>query len=155
MADDKKLFFRGSTKLSLDSKNRLTIPAKYRDEFIRRSAGRLIVTADPSVCLLVYAEPDWEPIQEKLLTLPSFNRRVRELQRLLVGHAEEVEMDAAGRILISGPLREFAKLGKSVVLTGQGNRFELWDEGKWVEQRDAAIAVTNEGLPPEMDSFSL
>src|SRR4030066_1138409 len=100
--------FRGVTQLSLDAKGRLAIPARYRGELMSFCAGRLIVTADPSKCLLVYPQPAWEPIEQKLNNLSSFNPRTRSLQRLLVGNASDVEMDAAGRILVSPPLRQFA-----------------------------------------------
>ena len=113
--------FRGVANLNLDSKGRLAMPAKYRDALLSRSEGRLIVTADPSKCLLIYPFPDWEPIEQKLNGLSSFNPQTRALQRLLVGMASDTEMDGAGRILLSAPLRQFAGLDKNVVLVGQGS----------------------------------
>lgn len=148
--------FRGVATLNLDAKGRLAIPAKHRDALMVRCNGRLIITADPSKCLLIYPQPDWEPIQEQLMSMPSFNKQARNLQRLLVGHAEDVEMDGAGRILISAPLRKFASLDKHVMFAGQGHKFELWDEQKWHEQRDEGLAVQGElALPDEMMNFSL
>jgi MraZ protein len=61
---------------------------------------------------------------------------VRKLQRILVGHAHPVEMDRQGRVLVPPPLRDFAGLGSQVVLTGQINKFELWDEARWNQRRD-------------------
>ena len=87
--------------------------------------------------------------------LSSFNARTRDLQRLLVGNASDVEMDAAGRILLPGPLRKFAALDKDVALVGQGARFELWDEGKWAEHMERSIALNETGTPPELEGFSL
>jgi MraZ protein len=147
--------FRGVAKLNLDSKGRLAVPSKHRDVLATHCGGRLVITADPSQCLLIYPQPDWEPIQEKLMNFASFNKRARDLQRLLVGHAEDVEMDGAGRILVSTPLREFAGLDKVVMLVGQGSKFEVWDEQRWYQQRDAAIAAQDSPLPPEMENFSL
>lgn len=148
--------FRGVATLNLDNKNRLAVPAKYRDFLIHHAAGKLVITAEPSGCLLIYPYPDWEPIQEKLMSLPSFNRQARALQRLIVGYAEDVEIDGAGRVLISNSLREFAGLNKRVVLVGQGKKFELWNEEKWQAQRDIALALPEErDLPPEMENFSL
>jgi MraZ protein len=147
--------FRGVAKLNLDSKGRLAVPSKHRDALAAHCSGRLVITADPSQCLLIYPQPDWEPIQEKLMNFASFNKRARDLQRLLVGHAEDVEMDGAGRILVSTPLREFAALDKVVMLVGQGRKFEVWDEQRWYQQRDAAIAAQDSPLPPEMENFSL
>ncbi len=147
--------FRGSSPLSLDSKGRLAVPAKYRDLLMSYCQGRLIVTADPGRCLLVYPLPDWEPIEQKLNGLSSFNPLTRNLQRLVVGNASDTEMDGAGRILIPGSLREFAGLDKDVVLAGQGRKFELWDATRWKEQMEQAQVFQAGGLPPELEGFSL
>lgn len=148
--------FRGVAKLNLDSKGRLAVPAKHREALLDRGAGKLVVTADPSKCLLIYPQPEWEPIQDKLMSMPSFNARARSLQRLLVGYAEDVEIDSAGRILLSLPLREFAGLEKHVMLVGQGAKFELWDEARWLADREAGLGLQADGeLPPEMEGFSL
>lgn len=123
--------FRGSTVLSLDSKGRMAMPAKYRDRLHEICAGQLIITIDRSSCLLVYPLPVWEEVEEKLIQLSSTNKQARNLKRFLLGHAEECEMDGQGRILISAPLREFAFLEKRVTLIGQGHRFELWDKERF------------------------
>jgi len=66
-----------------------------------------------------------------------------------------VALDGAGRILVPPPLRQFAALDKHVVLVGQGKKFELWDEAKWLERTELAVAFPTGGLPPELDGFSL
>lgn len=148
--------FRGVAALNLDAKGRLAVPARHRDVLVERAQGRLVITADPTQCLLIYPQPDWEPIQEQILSLPSFNPQARALQRLLVGYAEDVELDGSGRILISAPLREFAGLTKQVMLVGQGRKFELWDEERWTAQRDAALAAQKEQLwPQDLGGLSL
>ena len=147
--------FRGVTALTLDSKGRLAMPARYREVLQLRAAGKLVVTADSPACLLIYAAPDWEPIQDRLMSLSSFNPRTRDLQRLLVGNASDVEMDTAGRILVPAPLRKFASLDKDVALVGQGARFELWDEGRWAEQMQRSVALDESSIPPELEGFSL
>ena len=146
--------FRGGTPISLDNKGRFAVPAKYREGLMSFCAGRLVVTADPSKCLLVYPQPVWEPIEQKLNSLSSFNPRIRSLQRLLVGNASDVEMDGAGRILVPPLLRQFAGLSKDVVLVGQGAKFELWDDEKWNLQIENALAF-KDGIPPELDGFAL
>ena len=150
---DARGMFRGVTELVLDAKGRLAIPARHR-EGLTDGTGRLVVTADPSHCLLLYPLLAWEPIQQQLMSFPSFNERLRGLQRLIVGHADDVEIDAAGRILVPAALRKFAGLDKHVVLVGQGHRFELWDHGQWQAQTAQTIAFPA-GLPPELDGFSL
>ncbi|HEX5364221.1 MAG TPA: division/cell wall cluster transcriptional repressor MraZ [Gallionella sp.] len=147
--------FQGSTQLSVDSKGRLAIPARYRDMLLAHCAGSLVLTADADGCLLIYPQPDWQPIREKLLKLSALNPRIRALQRLLVGHAEEVVMDGAGRVLVSPTLRSYAALDKHVMLIGQGNKFELWDEAKWQAQQDIALSLMSGELPPELEGFSL
>ncbi len=147
--------FRGITQLSLDSKGRLAIPAKYRDGLVSSCDGRLIVTADPSKCLLIYPQPAWEPIEQKLISLSSFDKKMRSLQRLLIGNASDVEMDNAGRILVSSPLRKFAGLTKNVVLVGQGAKFELWDGEQWDLQMDDALDFKDGDMPTELEGFSL
>ena len=147
--------FQGAAQLNLDGKGRLAIPARYRDVLLGECAGNLVLTADADGCLLVYPEPEWLPIRDKLNKLSSFNPRSRALQRLLVGHAEDVVMDSAGRVLISPVLRSYAALDKNVMLIGQGNKFELWDEAKWQAQQQASLLLMTGDLPSELEGFSL
>ncbi len=159
---DASAVFRGVTHLALDTKGRLAIPARHRDALVPRPAeanssasGALILTADPSRCLLLYPRGVWEPIQARLMALSSFSAEIRGLQRLIVGHADDVDMDGSGRILVPPALRQYAGLDHRVVLVGQGNKFELWDESKWQEQTARMITFPAGGLPPELDGFSL
>jgi MraZ protein len=149
--------FRGTNPLSLDSKGRISIPAKYRDRLRESCAGQLVVTIDRDRCLLLYPFPVWEDVEQKLVQLSSTNRKARTLKRLLMGHAEECEMDASGRILLSVTLREFANLNKKVVLVGQGNKFELWDEQTWYRLRDQWPDEEDQSdgdLPADLESLS-
>jgi MraZ protein len=150
--------FRGANKVTLDAKGRLAMPTRYRDRIVERSSGHLVATVDRSDrCLLIYPLPEWEEIERKLMRLPTLNPAVRRLQRLMVGHATELELDSHGRILIPPALREYAALVRDVVLIGQGSRFELWDEAHWDQSRDSWLKVDDvtEELPPELESLSL
>jgi len=149
--------FRGVNALHLDAKGRLAIPTRYRETLARHCDGNMVMTVDRDHCLLLYPLPDWEEIERKLVKLPSFNKQARRLQRLLMGHATECQLDGAGRILVPPPLREFAGLDKAVVLIGQGNKFEIWDEGSWNARRAEWLAETEEdGKPPsDLESLSL
>jgi MraZ protein len=150
------LVFRGATKLNLDDKGRLVIPTRYREQIAERSQGRLVITVDRDPCLLIYPLPDWEQIERKLMSLPTLQPQVRKLQRVMVGHATDLELDGHGRLLVPPELREFAGLGKNSMLIGQGNRFELWDEARWNERRDVWLkSEDGGGLPAELDSLSL
>ncbi|MBA2655573.1 MAG: division/cell wall cluster transcriptional repressor MraZ [Tatlockia sp.] len=147
--------FRGINALTIDGKGRLTVPTRYRDSL----SSSLVVTIDTEeTCLLVYPTRQWQIIEDKLQTLPSFNAAARRIQRLLIGHATDVELDSNGRILLPTVLREYANLDKRVVMIGQGNKFELWDENLWQAQREVWLkeeASEEGGLPNEMKTFSL
>lgn len=147
--------FQGAAQLNLDSKGRLAIPARYRDMLLEQCAGQLVLTADADGCLLVYPQPEWQPILSKLLALSALDPRIRALQRRLIGYAEDIVMDAAGRVLISPALRSYAMLNKRVMLIGQGKKFELWDEAKWLVQQDNALSFDYKDLPPELEGFTL
>src|SRR5262245_2099370 len=110
--------FRGATSLNLDAKGRLGVPSKHRDALLAQCAGHLVLTAHPHRCLLLYPQPAWEPIQSKIMALSSFDPQSSKMQRLLVGYAEDVELDGAGRMLVSSVLREFAGIEKQVMLVG-------------------------------------
>ena len=152
--------FRVVKGLNLHSKGRLAIPTRYRDELVRAAQGHVVITVNPvdqDHCLLLYPLPEWEEIERKLVKLPTLNAATRRLQRLLIGHATELELDGNGRILLPPPLREFAALDKAVVLIGQGNKFEIWDEAKWNTRRAEWLSATGGGgeLPDELGSLSL
>lgn len=149
--------FRGVNPLSLDIKGRMSMPAKYRERLQEACAGHLIVTIDQDGCLLMYPLPVWEEVEQKLVQLSSTNKSARRLKRLLMGHAEDCAMDVQGRILLPIPLREFAGLNKRVVLVGQGNKFELWNEQTWYRLREQWLGEGDEDvgeLPEDLKSLS-
>jgi len=150
--------FRGLSAINLDAKGRLAIPTKYREMLTGLCAGRLVATIDTEEhCLLIYPVDEWEVIQAKIEALPSFNPVARRIQRLLIGHATDIDMDANGRILLPQPLREYAQLEKESILIGQGKKLELWSKSLWEGRRDEYIAEVNqpEQLPDELQSLSL
>ncbi|WP_108649247.1 division/cell wall cluster transcriptional repressor MraZ [Dongshaea marina] len=126
---------RGAQAVTLDAKGRLAMPTRYREWLRSDSENLLVCTIDINhPCLLLYPMYEWEAIERKLRSLSSMNPMERRLQRLLLGHATECELDNNGRMLISGPLRQHAGLGRKVMLVGQLNKFELWDEARWQQQ---------------------
>ena len=150
--------FRGVTILNLDAKGRMAVPTKYRDRLQSTVEGQLVVTLDMSdPCLLIYPVTEWEEIERKLVRLPSLNKQAARLKRLLLGHASEVELDSHGRILLPPALRELVNLEKRIILLGQGNKFEVWDEQTWNDRRDQWLEETesDEGLPGDLESLSL
>ena len=147
--------YRGATLLNLDGKSRLAIPTKYREVLILESSRSIVLTAHPHGCLLLYPKSAWEPIQEKVMKFSSFYKKSSGLQRLLVGYAEDVNVDASGRILLSAELRTYANIDKSLMLVGQGTHFELWSKDSWEEEiKQIDINQENE-LSEELGGFSL
>lgn len=114
-----------------------------------------MLTAHPDGCLLMYPDSAWQPIRAKVMAFPSMDRQASLWKRLLVGFAEDVQLDSAGRVLISPELRGYAKLDKHVMFVGQGSHFELWDEAAWQQQLDALLKGGSPQLPPGMENFSL
>lgn len=150
--------FRGISHIAMDSKGRLALPAKYRDTVQETSAGQLVVTVDHTDrCLLVYPMHNWIKVEQALMGLPNMNRRVRNMQRLILGHAAELEMDGQGRVLLPVPLRDYAGLDKKAVLVGQANKFELWDAASWETARDAWLLEAQEDAEAQhiLDQVSL
>ena len=136
--------------MSLDAKGRIVLPARYRERLAEICNSQLIVTIDTDQpCLLIYPLNEWELIEEKIEALPSFNPTTRRIQRLLIGHATDVEVDGNGRTLLSTPLREYAQLGRKVVLIGQGKKFELWDEALWAQRMEEWLGDKGDAEMPQ------
>jgi MraZ protein len=147
--------FRGVNTVSLDGKGRIVVPARHRDVLVAIAAGRIIVTADPGGCLLLYPLSEWEPIEKKLSGLSDFNPQTRSIKQLMIGYAQDMDMDSAGRILLPPMLRDFAGLDKNVVLAGQVSRLEIWNEERWNARIASALKFGENGLPPELEGFTL
>jgi MraZ protein len=147
--------FRGINAINIDGKGRVAVPTRYRDEL----GNSLVVTIDTEeTCLLLYPTRQWQIIEDNLQRLPSFNVAARRIQRLLIGHATDVELDSNGRVLLPSLLRDYAHLDKTVVMIGQGNKFEIWNETLWQSKRGQWLEVEasrEDGLPDEMKTFSL
>ncbi|MDH2998777.1 cell division/cell wall cluster transcriptional repressor MraZ [Pasteurellaceae bacterium LFhippo2] len=127
--------FRGANSVSLDSKGRLAIPTRYRAELREKHEGVLICTVDiRQPCLLLYPLHEWEIVEQKLLALSNFDPMQRRIQRVMQGFATECEMDNSGRILISPTLRQHAQLEQQIMLVGQLNKFEIWQDQQWQMQ---------------------
>lgn len=151
--------FRGINTITLDTKGRLAIPTRYRDALLVGESAPMVITIDTDeTCLLLYPAAQWQIIEDNLQKLPSFNAAARRIQRLLIGHATDVDLDANGRVLLPPVLRNYAQLEKEVVMIGQGNKFELWNKEQWEVKREqwlAEEASQIDALPDEMKLFSL
>lgn len=144
--------------MNLDAKGRLAIPARQRERLAKMCDSKLVITADPQHCLLVYPDTTWAEIEHKLMKLPSFDKKSRALQRLLIGYANDVELDSQGRVLLTSEQREYAHLDKRAALVGVGNKFELWDEAAWrttLEEAEASFDMASLAESPELGSLSI
>ncbi|MCZ6709121.1 MAG: division/cell wall cluster transcriptional repressor MraZ [Gammaproteobacteria bacterium] len=124
--------FRGINSATLDGKGRMALPSRFRDSVLAACDGKLVVTIDMrDTCLLMYPLPEWEVVQRKLEELSNIGTRARLLQRLLIGHATDLDLDGQGRILLPKMLRNYGELNKKLVLVGQGNKIEIWSDELW------------------------
>jgi len=147
------LKFRGASNLTVDSKGRVVLPARYRERLSEICDGQLVVTIDADQpCLLIYPVNEWEVVEEKINALPSFNPIAKNIQRKLIGYAEDVKVNSTGRLLLTAPLRKYARLDKKVVLIGQGNKYELWDEQLWEDQ---CMQEVSGEIPEEVAKLTL
>ena len=120
--------FLGAYDHTLDDKNRLTLPAKFRQSF----AEGVVVTRGLDGCLYAFRRADWDRLVEsRLATLDPLRPEGRRLQRHFFSGAAEAELDKQGRVMIPAQLIEHAKLGKEVVVAGVNDRLEIWDREAW------------------------
>lgn len=122
--------YQGLSKVTLDGKGRISVPARHRELLAAQCEGRVTLTRHPDGCLLLYPRPRWEQKREELSRLPY---AARVLQRILVGSAVDLELDNAGRLLVAPELREAAGLEREVMLSGVGEHFELWEPARMRE----------------------
>ncbi|MBL6716424.1 MAG: division/cell wall cluster transcriptional repressor MraZ [Pseudomonadales bacterium] len=125
----------------MDTKGRMALPVRFRELLRERWDGALVATIDTAErCLLLYPQPLWEEIQAQLEALPNVDPATRRFQRLLIGHATDLELDGSGRVVVPPMLREYAGLAGKIVLLGQGRKIEIWAEEQWAARRDAWLA---------------
>jgi MraZ protein len=140
--------FQGSSALILDAKGRLSIPTRHRQALVAQADGRVTLTRHPDGCLLLYPRQEWEKKRESIVTLPM---SARALQRLLLGNAQDVELDGSGRVLIAPELRNAVGITREVMLLGMGAHFELWDAAS-LSRREAEDLT--QGMTDVLNQFS-
>jgi len=119
--------FIGEYNHTLDEKNRLAIPAKFRAVLAKGA----VVTRGLDSCLFLYAKTAWQELANKLAKLPISQSNTRAFSRLMLAGAMDVGLDKQGRIILPDYLKQYASLKKKVVITGLMNRLEIWDEEAW------------------------
>ena len=132
--------FIGEYIFSVDSKGRIAIPAKFR-----RALGKeFVVTKGLDECLSVYTKTEWTKIAEKVSSLPPSRANNRAFSRLTLGGAMDVNLDTQGRIILPDYLRQYAAIGKKVVIVGLYNRLEIWEAAKWHSYKNQTEKKSNE-----------
>lgn len=126
--------FMGEYHHNLDSKGRLIIPAKFRDQI----GDEIIFTRGMEGCIFGYPQAEWQKIEAKLAKLPLTQRSARKFTRLFYSGAMETEFDKQGRVNLTATLKEHADLIKKCVIVGVSNRIEIWSEDRWQKFADEA-----------------
>ena len=132
----------------MDAKGRLTVPTRHREVLQALCAGQLTVTKHPEGCLMVFPRPTWETFRDRIAALPM---SASGWKRVFLGNAQDVEIDAAARVLIAPELRASAGLQKDVMLLGMGSHFELWDAQAYAAHE---AQVMQSEMPDALMDFS-
>ena len=138
--------FMGEYRHSLDSKNRLIVPARFRDEL----GDTFVVTRYLDGCLTVYTQAQWEKLTEKLSSIPMTSKAGRQLNRLFHAMAMECQPDSQGRIQLPSALLKAADITKKCAVIGAGDHVEIWAEEKW----DDYSSVTDEAFEEAAESLT-
>jgi MraZ protein len=142
--------FTGPSSLTLDSKGRIAVPTRYRDQI----GPNVVLTADPGGCLLLFTPERWSSFAERVAALPNMNPKIRALQRVWLGCQVDAEIDSGGRLLIPADLREHAGFTDVVKMRGMSDRFELWSAEGWSNVVRLAREAS-EAMPEELLGLSL
>ena len=142
--------FLGTYRNSIDSKNRMIIPSKFRDQL----GGKCMLTKGFDECLYIYTIDYFEEMAEKLAALPQSDRDFREFIRDFFGNSEIVYPDAQGRIIIPAKLREYAKIKKDLVTLGAMNKIEIWS-AELMEETAGENLMDNYSLTDKLKEYQL
>ncbi|HLD25444.1 MAG TPA: division/cell wall cluster transcriptional repressor MraZ [Candidatus Andersenbacteria bacterium] len=132
--------FIGEHSHTIDTKGRLSIPVKYRQQLTEG----VVVTRGLDHCLFLYPKAEWGEIARKLAALPLSQKKSRAFTRLMLAGAWDAELDSQGRVLLPEYLRAFAGLVKQVTVAGVYSRLELWDEDTWHTYRQNTEAASED-----------
>ncbi|RCW51373.1 division/cell wall cluster transcriptional repressor MraZ [Halanaerobium sp. DL-01] len=119
--------FMGEYTHSMDTKGRLIIPSKLREDLTEK----FVITRGLDNCLFLYPLPEWNTLEEKLISLPMTSKNARNFVRFFFSGASECELDKQGRISLPSNLRDYADFEHEIVIIGLANRIELWAKEKW------------------------
>jgi MraZ protein len=126
----------------------MSVPAKHRDALLVQGEGRVTLTKHPDGCLMLFPRPEWEAFRARVAQLPMDAHWWR---RIFLGNATELDLDSAGRILVSPELRSAAGIQREVILLGMGSHLELWDAATYATKEQAAMM---QGVPDALKQFT-
>ena len=134
----------GPANVTLDSKGRFGVPARYRQGVAEASGGNVVCTVHPHRCVLIYLPEHFAKVKDAV----SRQKGGRDAERLIVGYATEVSVDAAGRLRVPPVLREYCELEREATLIALDRSFELWDAERWLQRarQVSASEAMNETL---------
>ncbi len=132
--------FLGSHTHNLDTKGRLAIPARFRDEL----DDGLVLTRGFDKCIALYPLAAWETLANRINELSIADANVRQFRRMVFSEAVDVQLDSQGRILVPAPLREFAGVEREVVVIGVHSSIEIWSPARWCERTECTFTIDND-----------
>lgn len=144
------MMFTGTYQNSIDSKNRMIIPSRYRDML----GGRCMLTRGFDKCLYIYAMDDYEVLVDKIRKLPQSDRDVRKFIREFFSNTEECHLDSQGRILIPQHLRDYAGINKGLVTKGAMDKIEIWST-EVLEDPEGENMMDNDEFVKKLDMYEL
>lgn len=123
----------GEYKHTLDKKDRFILPAKFREKIKVLEKKKFYITRGLEGCLFLFSQDVWDVFAEKLKTVSFTKQEGRSFNRIYFSGAQEIEIDAQGRVFIPSYLKEFSQIKREIVIVGVGDRIEIWDKIKWTE----------------------
>lgn len=142
--------FQGPANVTLDAKGRFGVPARYRQNVLSAGDGHVVCTVHPDRCVLIYLPQKFATVSNKL----EKQKGVRDVQRMILGFASDVTLDAAGRLRVPPELREFCELQRQATLLSLGDAFELWDAARW-QERALGVSAQSEAMEAALRNVQL
>lgn len=140
--------FNGAIQITLDPKGRFSMPTKHRDALVLACKGFLTVTKHQDGCLMIFPSPEWKTVASRIA---AWSNEALAWKRFYLGHATDIEMDSAGRVLIPSELRASMGIGKDATLVGMETYFELWDSARLAAHE---VQMLEQAQPAEVKGFS-
>jgi len=133
--------FYGEYHHSLDNKDRVIVPSRFRDIFKENYSEKIFITRGLDKCLFIFTEEDWKQQEKKMRESSFLSSDRRSFNRMFFSGAVDIVLDKQGRILIPGTLKEYAGIKRDVIIIGASNRIEVWAKEKWKEFYESQVGT--------------